>query len=167
MQVSVADLSSNTASITHSWKGVSHLGMLAENTCKKYVDLCVHLPPCKNSRPDEWIFTKFYMGNFFCLCLPHAFMMVSCSDYSSTLKMENVCSSETSVDFQRTTRRYIPEDTTLLQSQIFYTGFTCGSTYTPRETSGKWLNMGVIQMKSVRRAANEYSWRKIVMYVAH
>jgi hypothetical protein len=32
---------------------------------------------------------------------------------SSTLMMEATCSSETSVDFQRTTRRYIPEDRTL------------------------------------------------------
>jgi hypothetical protein len=31
----------------------------------------------------------------------------------STLKMEAICSSETSVDTQRTTRRYIPEDGTL------------------------------------------------------
>jgi hypothetical protein len=30
----------------------------------------------------------------------------------SILKMEATCSSETSVDFQQTTRRYIPEDTT-------------------------------------------------------
>jgi hypothetical protein len=32
--------------------------------------------------------------------------------YSSTLKMESTCYSEASVDFQRTTRRYIPEDRT-------------------------------------------------------
>jgi hypothetical protein len=32
---------------------------------------------------------------------------------SSTLKMEAICSSETSVDTQRTTLRYIPEDGTL------------------------------------------------------
>jgi hypothetical protein len=32
---------------------------------------------------------------------------------SSALKMEAICSSETSVDTQRTTRRYIPEDGTL------------------------------------------------------
>jgi hypothetical protein len=32
---------------------------------------------------------------------------------SSTLKMKATCSSETSVHFQRTTRRYIPEDRTL------------------------------------------------------
>jgi hypothetical protein len=31
----------------------------------------------------------------------------------STLKMEVICSSETSVDTQRTTRSYIPEDGTL------------------------------------------------------
>jgi hypothetical protein len=47
------------------------------------------------------------------LCLPPAFTLVSCSAYSSTLKMEAVYYSETSVDFQRTTRRYIPEDGTL------------------------------------------------------
>jgi hypothetical protein len=29
------------------------------------------------------------------------------------MKMEAICSSETSVDFQRTTRRYITEDSTL------------------------------------------------------
>jgi hypothetical protein len=39
--------------------------------------------------------------------------LVSCLVYSSTLKMEATCSSETSVDLQWTTRRYIPEDRTL------------------------------------------------------
>jgi hypothetical protein len=38
------------------------------------------------------------------------FMLVSCLAYSSTLKMEVICSSETSVDFQRITWRYIPEE---------------------------------------------------------
>jgi hypothetical protein len=33
--------------------------------------------------------------------------------YSSVLKMETICSSETSIDFQRTTWRYIPEDSIL------------------------------------------------------
>jgi hypothetical protein len=37
-------------------------------------------------------------------------MLVSCLAYSLTLKMEAACSSEMSVDFQRTTRRDIPED---------------------------------------------------------
>jgi hypothetical protein len=39
--------------------------------------------------------------------------LICCSAYSSIVKMEAVCSSETPVDFQRTTRRYIPEDSTL------------------------------------------------------
>jgi hypothetical protein len=39
-------------------------------------------------------------------------MVVSCLDYFSTLKMEATCFSETSVDFQRTTGCYIPEDRT-------------------------------------------------------
>jgi hypothetical protein len=46
-------------------------------------------------------------------CHP-AFTLVSCSAYSSILKMEATCSFETSVDFQQTTRRYILEDSTLL-----------------------------------------------------
>jgi hypothetical protein len=39
-------------------------------------------------------------------------MEVSCLVYSPALKMEAICSSETPADFQRTTRRYIPEDET-------------------------------------------------------
>jgi hypothetical protein len=50
------------------------------------------------------------------LCLPPALTLVSCSAYFSILKMEAICCSETSVDFQLTTRRYIPEDVTLLGS---------------------------------------------------
>jgi hypothetical protein len=42
------------------------------------------------------------------------FTLVSCLTYSSTVKMGTICSSETSVDFQRTTRRYILEDRTLV-----------------------------------------------------
>jgi hypothetical protein len=141
--------------------------MLAANTYKNmstYLFICVHV---KIPNRMNGISRNFTLGILFCLCLTPAFMMISCSDYSSTLKMENIYSSETSVDFQQTTRRYIPEDTTLLQSQTFYTGSTCGSTHTPRETSGKWLNMGVVQMKSVRRAAIEYSWRKLIVCVTH
>jgi hypothetical protein len=53
------------------------------------------------------------MGNVFIHALLATFfffMLVSCS---SALKMEGTCSSETSVDFQRNTRRHIPEDKTL------------------------------------------------------
>jgi hypothetical protein len=41
------------------------------------------------------------------------FMPVSCLAYASILKMEAICFSETSVDFQQTTRRCIPKDITL------------------------------------------------------
>jgi hypothetical protein len=44
---------------------------------------------------------------------PPDFTLVSCSAYFSTLKMEAIFYSETSVDTQLTTRRYIPEDSTL------------------------------------------------------
>jgi hypothetical protein len=45
--------------------------------------------------------------------LSTCFMLVSRLSYSSILKMVATCSSETSVDFQRTTQRYIPEDRTV------------------------------------------------------
>jgi hypothetical protein len=41
------------------------------------------------------------------------FMQISCLAYSVTVKMGATYSSEMSVDFQRTTWRYIPEDRTL------------------------------------------------------
>jgi hypothetical protein len=46
--------------------------------------------------------------------------LVSCSAYSSTLKIESICSSTTSVDFKRTTRRYIPEDSTLQNERSYF-----------------------------------------------
>jgi hypothetical protein len=45
----------------------------------------------------------------FCAC----FMLVFCLTYSLALNMDAIYSSETSVDFHRTTQRYISEDTTL------------------------------------------------------
>jgi hypothetical protein len=45
--------------------------------------------------------------------LPPVFTLVSCQVYSSTMKMEAIYSSGTSVDFQRTKWQYIPEDRTL------------------------------------------------------
>jgi hypothetical protein len=47
------------------------------------------------------------------LCFLPTFRLVYCLAYSSTLKMEPTCSSETSIDFQRSIRHYIPEDRTL------------------------------------------------------
>jgi hypothetical protein len=62
---------------------------------------------------NRWLATCFHAG--FLLRFP------------STLKMEAICSFESSVDFQRTTLRYIPEDSTLhnhrcdkLKSYIVY-----------------------------------------------
>jgi hypothetical protein len=45
---------------------------------------------------------------------PPAFMLISCSAFSSTLKVEAICYSETLVEFQRTTWRYMPEDNILI-----------------------------------------------------
>jgi hypothetical protein len=45
--------------------------------------------------------------------LATCFTLLSCLSYSSTLKMEALCSSETSIEFQRTTWRYIREERTL------------------------------------------------------
>jgi hypothetical protein len=52
------------------------------------------------------------------LCLPPDLMLVSYLAYSSTLKMEGTCSSETSVGFQRTTWRDIPEDRALQNNSV-------------------------------------------------
>jgi hypothetical protein len=49
--------------------------------------------------------------------------LVSCSAHCSTLKMEAICSSETPVDFQRTTQHYIPEDSTLQDIESSATHF--------------------------------------------
>jgi hypothetical protein len=46
-------------------------------------------------------------------CLPPVYTMASCLAYSSTLKILATFSSETSVKFQLTTWRYIPEYSTL------------------------------------------------------
>jgi hypothetical protein len=51
------------------------------------------------------------------LGLQPAFTLFSFSGYS-TLKMETRCSSETLVDSQWTTRRYIPEDSLLVRSRL-------------------------------------------------
>jgi hypothetical protein len=49
-----------------------------------------------------------FQRSFICTC----FKLFSCLAYSSTLKMQGIYSSETSVDFQRFTWRYIPEERT-------------------------------------------------------
>jgi hypothetical protein len=46
--------------------------------------------------------------------LATCFILVSCLAHSLFLEMQMTCSSETSVDFQWTTRHYVPEHRTLL-----------------------------------------------------
>jgi hypothetical protein len=53
------------------------------------------------------------------LCLPPALTLISWADCSSTLKMETICFSETSVKFQRTTRRYIPGHSSFYFCMLF------------------------------------------------
>jgi hypothetical protein len=50
----------------------------------------------------------------------YRFTLVSCLAYSSTLKKEVTCSSETSVAFRRTTRLCIPEDGTVELVKFVY-----------------------------------------------
>jgi hypothetical protein len=54
------------------------------------------------------LISSFNMKVLFSAC-----HLLSCSAYSTTLKMEAACSTETLLDFQQTTRRYIPEDRTI------------------------------------------------------
>jgi hypothetical protein len=54
----------------------------------------------------------------------HAYLLVSCLAYSSTLKMDAKYSSETSAGFQRTIRRYIPEDRTQDSASLFFSPYT-------------------------------------------
>jgi hypothetical protein len=72
------------------------------------------VPPCRvvpSMRPRPFRFTFIIIVSFELYSLTST--LVSCLAYSSTLKMEAKCSSEVSVDFRRTTRRYTPEDGTL------------------------------------------------------
>jgi hypothetical protein len=59
--------------------------------------------------------------------LPSVFTLISCSTYSSTLKMEAKLYSETSVDLQGTTQQHIPQDITVYNYRCenfkFYIGF--------------------------------------------
>jgi hypothetical protein len=71
-----------------------------------------------------YVYTGFPAGRLF--CLPPACLLAIADIISSTLKMEAICSSETSVVTQQTTRRHIPEGDTLhnhrcenLKSYIF------------------------------------------------
>jgi hypothetical protein len=62
-----------------------------------------------------WIETCFYIFGILSVCDD-----VSCLAYSSTRKMEAALSSETSVDFQWITWRYISDHITLLWTNLSY-----------------------------------------------
>jgi hypothetical protein len=103
-----------------------HTTVLTEKQCRSYRSpflleqyrlLCV----VGSDVSDEYIasFLSFHeyakeecnmkrIGSHICI------MLVSCLSYSSNLKTEELCSSETSLDLQRTTRRYIHQDATPL-----------------------------------------------------
>jgi hypothetical protein len=69
--------------------------------CSLWVDITYNVLPNLISRRIWDSHRGGYEDNIF--CLPTAITLVSSSAYSSTLKMEAIWSSETSVDFQRTT----------------------------------------------------------------
>jgi hypothetical protein len=56
---------------------------------------------------------RYFWGICASICLSPACKLISCLGYSSDLKMGTTYSSETSVEFQRTTQRYILEDSKL------------------------------------------------------
>jgi hypothetical protein len=66
-------------------------------------------------------------------------LTVYCSTYSSNLKMEAKFSSETSVDFQRTTRHYTPEHITLHNHRC--------------ENLKSYIMLNVFASKSLRRSS--------------
>jgi hypothetical protein len=81
------------------------------------------------------IYTGFPAGGLF--CCPPACLQVFAELISSTLNMEAICSSETSVKTQWTTRRHISEDDTLhirhykVSTECFDSGSSCWSILPP------------------------------------
>jgi hypothetical protein len=85
------------------------------------------------------------------LCLPLTFTLFPCSAHSSTLKMEAICPSKTSVDIQRAIQRYIPGD--IQNFRVF--GLCPSSTIlkTRKQRFGNWIRF-CLQVKG----ANTYSF---------
>jgi hypothetical protein len=87
--------------------------------------------------------------------VPLGFTLVSCLAYSWTLKTEATCSSETLVDFQRTTRRCIPEDRTLQNVRRYYFQHISGI-HTPVGNS----DMLTEDFSSVRLPTRDMTWSR-------
>jgi hypothetical protein len=77
-------------------------------------DACVK-HTCRSHPKRMFKYTIFRIS---CLYLPPVFVLLPCYAYSSVLKMQATCSSETSVDFQRTTLCCIPEDRIFLTTAV-------------------------------------------------
>jgi hypothetical protein len=61
---------------------------------------------------------EFLLTFFLVVIIIAAACLLASLVYSSMMKLEAVCSSETSVNLYRTTRRLIPEDSTLLHTSL-------------------------------------------------
>jgi hypothetical protein len=91
-----------------------------------YVCMCDTLPP---QRLDGWYsYSVFKSLSVTGRCPVNTYIHIACEVLTAspcllfhagfllhTLKMEATCASETSVDFQRTARRYIPENITVYE----------------------------------------------------
>jgi hypothetical protein len=110
------------------------------------------------------------------------FTLLYCSDYSSTLKIETTCISETLVDFQRTTRHCILQDGTLhnyrcenLKSRkksvlttdhcrgnliLFNAAFENLRNYHPTIESEKWITKRRISQITKRQGAHKADRRR-------
>jgi hypothetical protein len=90
-------------------KAIIHVGFEVLTAVVMKSTILLDTTPCSSLKVNR----RFWGTHRALLCSPPAFTMVSCLAYCSALNMGAICSSETSVDFHRTTRRYIPEDSTL------------------------------------------------------
>jgi hypothetical protein len=80
----------------------------SSHTVERNATICFsRFLPNRKIHDNKRIFNKKTL--LFAACV----LLASCLAYSSTLNMYAACSSETSVAFYRTTRGYIPEDSTL------------------------------------------------------
>jgi hypothetical protein len=70
----------------------------------KDISLFWDITPCSPFKSQPTFRRNMSPPSYFTSCLFHASFLLS-----STLKLEATCFPETSMDFQRTTRRYIPE----------------------------------------------------------
>jgi hypothetical protein len=83
-----------------------------ERVGARSVAICLHFLPyfiLDSEVPTAMVIKSSIFWDTMQLCLLPASCSFPCLDYSSTLKMKATCSSEKSIDFQQTTRRYIPE----------------------------------------------------------